>query len=427
MRLNLKRAAVGLALGAGLVIGAAVPAGATADPNKGQDSKADVSFQGGSDTTYEVETRLSTLYNQSPGCATNNSFAAGPPDNVDSKNYPISAPTAGNLAQCNSTVGDPKLNFDHDTIVEVYPTGSGAGINAVNSGDWQGGRSSRVLTGTELGTMNAVGFAKDGITVETYGTKVANAAGFTKAQLVNIYSCNGTRSDANGSGLYSYNDLFADGDNTLIHPYGIQTSSGTYSTFKTYLGGPDPSPTAAPGTNCVEPIGNPGVVTGASYAFENASTPVLNDASAKGINANGVLWWSSFGVFNTYGVKRVGATYWNVDGFAPQTSTIANGTYPINRILYKVIANAVLQPTGTNGSGLLLSTTGATSGQAGAMRAFTEWACQPNTGYFDSAPTNPYTGNSYFTDITSSISAEGFQRVPNSGGQRNFGVCQLAT
>ena len=57
MRLNLKRAAVGLAVGAAVLAGAAIPAGASADPNKGQDQKPDVVFMGGSDTTDTVNPR----------------------------------------------------------------------------------------------------------------------------------------------------------------------------------------------------------------------------------------------------------------------------------------------------------------------------------------------------------------------------------
>ena len=301
MRNTLKKAAVGLTIGAGLMAGLFSPASASPGPSatKGQDSKFDLVFIGGSDTTYDVEQRIAVLYNGAPGCDTNNSSGAA----TDSLNYNIGAPTPGNKATCNTATQDNRHNYDHDIISNVFPTGSSAGVTSAAAGQWHAARSSRELSAGELATMTGTGIAKDGIAINTYGTKAPTAAGFTKTQLANIYTCAGTRSDANGSGLYSYNDLFGGGDNTLIHPYGIQTSSGTYATFKTWVG-VEPSPTAAPGTNCVEPVDNTAPVTGLKYAFENDAKPVLADATTKGINANGVLWWGSFGVLSTYQYKR---------------------------------------------------------------------------------------------------------------------------
>ena len=430
MRSTLKRVAVGLTVGAGLLGGFALPAAATADPNKGQDTKFDFVYLGGSDTTYDVETRLVDLYNGSPGCATVNGSGAATGD----LDYPIAEPVAGNKATCAGTAGDPKLNFDHDVVSNIFPTGSSAGVVAAQNGQWHIARSSRPLSGGELTTMTQAGIAKDGIAVMTFGTKTAGT--FTKQQLENIYSCNGTRSDAQGSGLYSYQDLFGGSDTTLIHPYGMNSSSGTFATFDTFVA-PNPSPTAAPGTNCVEAIGNyanPPFPAGTDYAFENDAKPVLADATAKGINHNGVLWWGSFGVLQTYQFKRQGATFWSIDGdnagpnpaVAPQTGTIGDNTYPITRQLYRGVLDSTMTTTGTNGSNLVLSTTGATADQAGAARGFVEWTCQPNS-YFATAPVNPNNNKSYFTEITGAIEAEGFQRVPAVTGERNFGACSVGT
>jgi hypothetical protein len=425
-----------LTVGVGLLAGLAIPAGAANDPAKGQDGKPDAVFLGGSDTTFEVETRLSTLYNQAPGCHVND----GKTLPADSKYYPINQVTAGNLTSCKALDGDSHLNADHDTIVQIYPTGSSAGINVVDgangAGLWQGARSSRSLTTAEKSTvthpLDGEAFARDGVAVETFGAKVPEAAGFTQAQLQNIYSCNGSHNGVNGTtGLYSYHDLFpSDPDATLIYPYGIQTASGTYATFKTYLATVDPSPATGTGINCVQALNkaNPNTTSdGTDYAFENDAKPVVADANAKGIPLSGVLWWSSYGVQSTYSYKRDGANFWTVDGVSPQLSTFADKTYNIWRDLWKVQPKTTLDAVlASNAKNAVLVTTGASDKQDGALRSYTEFVCEPSSYYTGGAATlNPYNGDDYFTDITSAIAAEGFQREPGLGTQRNFGACFL--
>jgi hypothetical protein len=441
--MTLKRTVVCTVLGAGILAAAAVPAGADApNTSQGQNGKADVVFLGGSDTTFEVEGRIATLWNQSPGCQTNNTYSAG---STDSKYYPVNSPSADtNFAECDHTLAanqaggasSTKLNYDHDMATNIYPTGSTAGIGAMLGGFWQVARSSRVLTSGELGTGTALGFAKDGVAIDTFGTKVPNVHGFTKTMLANIYSCAGgeTFTSPGGSslpvtrsGLYSYDDLFHDGDPTLIHPYGIQTSSGTYATFKNWVG-VDPSPTPA-NAKCVEPLGNPAPVLTTSYPFENNAVPVLTDAAKKGEDASGVLWWSSVGVFNTYSFKRDGAAFWPINtnqadtgnGVTPDTGNITDNSYDITRFLYEGVAQTTLKVSAGNAANQpLLVTSTSSNPQDLAAKDFAEFHCQPSS-YFTGAPVNPYTGNGYFSELGTAISSEGFQRVP--AAERNFGAC----
>ena len=56
-------------------------------------------------------------------------------------------------------------NWDHDVITQIYPTGSGGGIGAVNSGQYDIARSSRIGTAGELAVSHFYAFAKDGLAV----------------------------------------------------------------------------------------------------------------------------------------------------------------------------------------------------------------------------------------------------------------------
>jgi ABC-type phosphate transport system substrate-binding protein len=466
--LNLRRTVICTVLGAATLLSIGMPAGADApNANVGQDGKADTVFLGGSDTTFEVEGRLATLWNQSPGCTTNNTQTNA---TTDSKYYPVPAPTAGNLAQCSTTADQTlqsnKLNYDHDVAVNLYPTGSSAGINAMLNGYWQVARSSRALkNGTTVEHATEVGFAKDAVVVDTFGNTTPVATGFTKQNLIDIFSCNGTHSTTSTlagdsrtrSGLYFLDEFFAGAPHKLLIPYGIQTSSGTYATFESYLDPAltkDPSPTAGTGLNCVEPLGNPyarvapnNVVKGTDYPFENNAAPVLNDAKSKGFVTDGatdahpgngndiVLTWSSLGVFNTYNFKRDGAAYWPLIGSSGvsdpnNANDITTNKYPITRILYRMLHLNTLQKTADAANAVLtngvnFSSTSA-SPQDQAALDMTLFACQPNA-YYTSAPVNPYSGFSYFSEISTAISLEGFQRPPLSTGERNWGACDTVT
>jgi len=397
MNFNLRKIIATVAVGSVALVGLAGTAGATdAIPSSGQDNVNDNFLIGGSDTTYVVDSDVAALYNRSPGCTTQNSYG--------------STPALGSCLTPNNSAPAVNLNdnWDHDVATEIYPTGSGGGINAVIGGTYDLARSSRELSAGELTTQNAWAYGKDGVVVVTPAGRTVTS--LTTAQVKGIYDCTITTwSQITGNGA----------DTGTIHAYGMNDKSGTYATFQTFMGGQVPN-----NGPCVEKIG-----TGASafYPFENDLKPVLADAAAKGFVASDIVWWGSFGEFKSYPYKAQGVSNWSIDkGAGPvaaQTGTIANDTYGITRFLYRITPNATAGLTGTNGANVVLSTTGATAGRAGAARRFTEWACQPLSYFGASTALNPFFGTSYYADMTAAIERSGFQRVP--AAQRNAGACKV--
>jgi len=406
MRIKLTKPIAVLAIGSTALLGLADTAGAsTPVPANGQDGIHNIVTAGGSDTTYVVDGEISTLYNQSPGCKTQNS---------------LSVTTAPLTADCllGAAQNNPQANFndngDHEVITHVYPTGSSAGIGGLTSTPalYDFARSSRTGSAGELANSNFWGFAKDAIAV---GTLPGRATGnFTKAQLQGVYNCT----------ITTWGALTGTADTTPIRPYAMNTSSGTFATFQAYLGF-DPNA----GT-CVNKL------LDGTAPFENDWKPVIADAAARVSGGNAtyastnIIWFGSFGEFKTYPYKAPGVGVWGFNNGTTnvpvQNSTIANDSYPITRFLYRVAKKTTIDLTGTNGANLQISDTGATSGSAGGARGYIKWACQPSS-YFDAAGTttalNPYNGATYFTGITNAITNSGFQRVP--AAQRTVGACNL--
>ncbi|NDB18797.1 MAG: hypothetical protein EB027_06005, partial [Actinobacteria bacterium] len=136
-----------------------------------------VMLSGGSDTTYAMQVRLGTIYNEAPGCyqtilsgAATSNF--GKCLAADGKT-PVSAPA----------LSDSIVNPQHDTMVELFPIGSGNGIKQLLDGGVTPGvpalafaRSSRALAaGNETKYLNSTAYAADGISWFHF-TKIDNKA-----------------------------------------------------------------------------------------------------------------------------------------------------------------------------------------------------------------------------------------------------------
>jgi len=330
---------------------------ATAPANTGYDDTIQVIRGVGSDTTYLAMQKIEALYNQGPGCAL------------------LARETGGDIDDwyqtCQTTTGTVGANYDHDVAVSDFPAGSGAGVRMIGSAtpghqvDYA--RSSRDKQSGDAVGLSFNGFAKDGIAVVTMDGRTT--ANFTKAQLIGVFAtCT----------ITTWGQIYGNADTTPIRPYGVQTSSGTYLTFKNYLGGTN-DPNA-----CANAIGTGRVL------FENDASQI--SAGSDGPNA---VWWMSFGPYSTNLAKRATAAAWTVENVSLDFSTINDNSYPITRYLWHVIK---------------VSAETATTGQAGATRAFRDWICKPLSGHI----TNPNTDRSFFTDISGALSASGFQRVPTA-------------
>ncbi|WP_426573591.1 hypothetical protein [Aquihabitans sp. McL0605] len=443
-----------VAAAAGGLLLSVTPASATPGPPSGYgfDGKADLVVAGGSDTTYRAMVGLTDLYNSSPGCTV--STAVGP-----DLNKCVYSANAGDPEDKNS-----QGNYDRDTVAQANPTGSGAGVASMNgftgtagsiayagsSGNVDFARSSggpkttggNNSTGNELDSDTFWGYSQDGIEVmgfEARGTQLNSAAALTPSDLYKIWNCDYTRwSDVPTLGI----TLNSATDGPIV-PWGLNSSSGTYGTFNTYLrtnGGAGATWTVN-GQGCDRFLG-----TGSSTApFENDIKPLFNNVGA-GIstdanstnNPNNWIWFGSYGELSTFNYKSnyqypigTGNT-WNatpaaINGVLPSSSRILANTYPIGRTLYHVTKNTDADCPGSTGSGVAcnftanpgptlpsgtgtdLNVTGASTGKGGAVREFTRWLCRSGTA---AQSIDPYTGKNYSGEITGAINSAGFTVVP---------------
>ncbi len=321
---------------------------ATAPANTGYNDTVDLIRGAGSDTTYLVMQQIEALYNASPGCTLD------------------PGPSGVGFNTCTTATGAVGANYDHDVAVSHFQIGSSNGVKMLASAspghpvDYA--RSSRDKQSSDPTGLTFNGFAKDGITVITF--KGRPTGNFTQAQLQGIF-VNCTITDWSQLGFPA----------APIRPYGVQTGSGTYLSFRNYVGGGDPN-------TCANAIG-PGRVL-----FENDTSPIEGQADA----AN-AIWWMSFGPFSTLPAKRGTADAWQVDGKTISFSSIFDNSYPITRFLWHVTKT---------------SADTATSGAGGATRAFRDWICKTNAQHI----TNPNTDSSYATDLGAALGKAGFQRMP---------------
>ena len=384
-----------------------------ADPPSGSgwDKNPDVVIGGGSDTTYLVSQRLEVLYNGAPGCLITTST------------------TSANKGKCSDTTaaatGVINGNYDHDIMVSAAATGSSAGVNALLPTGVQYNpvidyaRSSRGPSGTETNDVTFWGFARDGIAVLTFGTR--GSVALTRQNLIDIYTCLPTADDWSDFGLPA----------GAIIPWDMNSASGTYSAFRTYIGNP------TFGT-CVRKL-----TTGAA-PFENDVKPILADQGpVAGYGAdddeNNYLWWMSFGNWQQYPYTKNGAidgsgaainsNLVTVEGTSPSDGSIFNSTYAVMRTLFQVTKNTDADCRQVPGSAGVCDNVGAavygtSAGKGGAVREFTQWLCRTsNTQH----AINGVTGKGYRTEIVSALNAEGFQQLSSSvAGLRTAGyACEV--
>lgn len=351
-------------------------AGATAPEPSGWDDVNDQVVGAGSDTTYPFMTRADRLYNEAQGCETNNTSGSA---DLGKCLVPTNASTA------------VKGNWDHDYFVERYPTGSSAGIKALQLGQADYARSSRAPRNTGESDLNFWAFGKDGLAMVTLGTRVPG--NLTKAQIQGIYNCSITS-------WQTITGNAADAGKT-IQAWGMNPASGTKATFDTYLG------FDANAGACVKKLSN-GI-----FPFENDMKQISNDS---GVDLNNAITWMSYAEFRAWGFKRQTAQAWSVDGVAPSSGAISNNTYTLTRFIYHVtkkvdVTNST--PAGTEVLG------GADTGKGGAVRELTRFLCKGSTSH----DANDYTGQTNYQELTSIYSDTGYIRIPTT--ERTNGICRF--
>jgi ABC-type phosphate transport system substrate-binding protein len=431
---------------------AAAPAGASAPTGYGFDNTPHTIISAGSDTTYKAMVGITNLYNGSVGCQ-------------------VQTATGPNINKCvipspNNTETNTLGNYERDTVTNANPAGSGAGIGALNAfngalynGTTNGkpdfARSSRGpnLTGgncptgggNELSCDTFWGFAQDGVEVMAFNNRATEIQGLggsalTPLQVYGIYNCTLTTWD-------QVTGNAADAGQPVV-PWKVNTSSGTYATFRDYLRGVSGNSSFDPNAgSCVQGLSN------GTAPLENNVAPLVADAATSTSatspnNAENWVWWGSFGELNKFPFKATGTaviggtptTYVSaplpINGVLPNGSNILANTWAIGRTLYHVtlktdadcpssgspaVCNFSASPgpaiTGTVND---LNVLGGTGGTSGAVREFTRFLCRSSASQ---QAVDPYTGINNNTGITTAISNAGYTIVPSalrSPGSRCF-------
>lgn len=388
MNLKFKRAKLVTAVVAATAL-AASPAIAELIGDGQIDGTPRVMLSGGSDTTYAMQVRLNTIYNEAPGCyQTILSGAAlsnfGKCLEVDGKT-PASAPALSNTV----------VNAQHDTVVELFPIGSGNGIKQLLDGGVTPGvpalsfaRSSRALAaGNETKYLNSTAYAADGISwfhftkVDNKVTQHASLQTLTLGQLASVFSGKTTTwnelmpADKILGVMAAYTKL-VNGKSTVIRAginngnpetdlskkyvtyrplkvFFAQDGSGTRSSWDSALKAGDSTYSAAPQVN-----DSNGVCLNFCRIFENNATAI------SATDAPLAIYFHSYGrftqrnvdlklssaVFAPYDpVKKTGGmlgnstgrTNWadhigQIAGINVNPDTILAKTFPANRMVYLI-------------------------------------------------------------------------------------------
>jgi hypothetical protein len=229
----------------------------------------------------------------------------------------------------------------------------------------------------------------------------------------------------------------------VIVPWQMNTASGTFATFQSYItnnASGVPAGWSPNGQSCDRKLVN-GYPAGGTQPLENDIKPLINEPASlsSSLSSNddpeNWIWWGSFGVFSAFpftsSVPRGGTQYQAiaapVNGVLPSTSGIIANTYPIGRTLFHVSRKQDADcphtvpgtcdfpghpgPTLPGGSGTDLNVAGPSGGIGGAVRELTRFVCRASSAQ---EGLDPYTGTNFFTEITGAINGAGFTVVPSS-------------
>jgi hypothetical protein len=440
-----------------------MPVGATPPAGYGFDNTPHVLVGGGADPSYRTSQDITDLWSESPGCA------------------PIST-IGATLGQC-TVIATPETNtlgnYQHDTVTQAFPAGSSQGLASLNGatstvsyagavnpvpgylGSTATGpnvdfaRSSRppkttggnAIGGNELTVDTFWGYAQDAIEILVFnnrGAQVQAAGGsaITPSELFHIWNCDFTQwSQVPSLGISPGSPT----DGPIV-PWSMSSlNSGTISSLANFLIAHGGAPSGwSPNAQACDRKLQSGQGPANDDVKQLINDPATLSTSATSVdNPENWIWWSSFGILSSFpylsAPVRNATTFQSipapVNGVLPSSASIIANTYPIGRTLYHVTRkqDADCPKTGTacdfignpgpviSGSITDLNVTGGSSGIGGAVRELTRFICRGNA---NQQTLNPYTGTSYFTEITSSINKFGFTTVPvalRSAGSR----CQV--
>ncbi len=372
----------------------------------------------GSNTIYQLDTDLSVLFNESPGC----NLAGGSPQPLDFS-CPTPYATGGVVNQPGEDGETAAMENPYNDVTYQYPAlGSGNGVHQLqgNAGSGDGepdinyARSS-ATPGNSHGTsqQNYVQFAIDGVSwvhfTQQGGTNLptSSVGNVQLSALQHIYA--DTLQCKIGGVIYKM-DWACLGAPTHLHIdcYMAQNGSGTEGTWAQYVTGGSSTPAC---------LNDETTGTAASHngLFENEVSSITQPSSAYYNNDVGAaIYFFSFAKYKQEcvvgGVSGAcpGATGYTtsigaINGIHPTQFNIQgtgganHGTFPIIRYLSNVYNNS--SATGTAG-------TAAAPATQAALNLVSEYGflCKSSTA----TDIDPYTGYNYRYEIEATIFKDGF-------------------
>jgi ABC-type phosphate transport system substrate-binding protein len=332
----------------------------------------------GSDAAYKPVSALDTLYNQSAGCTTIVTSGTQPLDFSCLPDPPGTIKTE---------------DYAHDVVSNAYPLGSSNGIAQVCAG--LGGVSFatnvRAPKSTDCTGLHFVSFARDGLAWECFGT-CHGVTNLTKVQLQGIY---GNCSITNWSQV--------GGSSAPIVVYGVVPGAGVKSNWNSYLGISDD-------THCAP-------ADGKHVIHQNENQEIL----ANGDQANAIFYFSVASWNTNVAPNPDGSALGSLEGVAPNTTTIANGTYPLgfNEGFAYCASSTGAAPCPKPATKQTLSYVGETNG----------WICKASTtgDHRGSHANDPVTGDNYRVEIENTLQAFGLVPIgygPTGGSASGSSFCR---
>lgn len=359
----------------------------------------------GSDITYNVQLDLDALYQDSPGCTLVSVPAPGAGTQVGDGTV---------LNSCSGHQPGPHSNppgvapvktedYSHDVVADEYPQGSSAGLyelchqgtgvpklNFVRSG--RAPSSTSDCTG-----LTGVQYANDGLAPVTFPGPVTNAISayntahpstpffFTKQALIELFA---TCVDNSSNPLVDWSQLDYLGPTFPASPiqfWGVSTSYGVQNVWAKYLGVPSPYTGA---NACAQ-----------AQMTANGTNQIITPSNAQPIEASAdpadAIYFYSIGLHGVTGgetsvLQPIGTT----SAIAPTNANVQNQTWPVIHGLYNVYNTSTV--------------TGNTLHYIGANG----WISADASGHTK----DPLTGVNYATEITNTITQNGFVPLPDNAG-----------
>lgn len=392
-----------IALAAGV---ATLTAGSLAGPALAADgnNRSDIFFGAGSDTTYDLMSRLDVLYNGTAGCATNAPSGQSTPLNgvcVGPQGAP--APDIRNE------------NYDHNIAASYFPTGSSTGVSQLRQQGLAGvnqigyARSSRGPQASDGQGLRFVAFARDALTWVSFpnvaGSNSRGVTNLTISQLRAIFvqcTIKDWRQLKDPSFTLPADYTGTGASDQPIVVYSANGGSGTRATWDGFVGGNS--------TSCIPAaLKDDNRDNGERVVFENDAKPIANSPDAK--NA---IFFYSYGRYEQNGGE--GSIKGQIEGVTATPASLqadAATPFPFARNVYNVYRVAASATAPASNAAVL-----------DYVKEDTGFICKPN----DQHAVDPLNGVNYGLLVERTIRSAGFVAInPGTigGGVAGSSKCRV--